>query len=57
VWLTHETAEAAEYARDATLRVNLNEHVLGCVNVDLKKPGLVEGAVQEHQQTLASGAG
>ena len=49
---THEAAESIEGSWDSEVRVDLNQNVLGGVNVDLEQTGSVEGAVQQHHQTL-----
>jgi hypothetical protein len=50
--LTHESREPSEGAGDAALGVDLDEHVLGRVHVDLELPRLVQRAVQQRQQLL-----
>ena len=53
---THEAAEALEGARDARVRVDLDENILLGLDVDLQQSSLVEWAVQQRQQTLAGRA-
>lgn len=51
--LHHQTGEALERARDADGRADLDEDALGRVDVDLKLARLVDGRVQQRQETLA----
>ena len=44
-YLTHESTEAVESARNSGARVDLNEHVLLCVNIDLQQSGTVQWTV------------
>ena len=49
---THESTEPLESPRDAHMRVDLDEHALGGVDVDLEKTGLIERRVKKSEETL-----
>lgn len=49
---THQAAESLEGAWDAHMGVDLDEHAFGGVDVDLEQAGLVQGRVEEGEQTL-----
>ena len=50
--LDHETSEALEGTRDSDGGRNLDEDALGGVDVDLQLAGLVDGRVEQSQETL-----
>jgi hypothetical protein len=51
---THETSETREGPWNAALRMNLDQHVLRCVNVHLQMPGFVQWAIHQSQQHLVA---
>lgn len=52
--LDHEAGEPLEGARDADGGGDLDEHPLGRVDIYLQLPGLVDGRVEQGEQTLQS---
>ena len=50
--LTHEATESIESSWDSDVRVDLNQNVLGGVNVHLEETSSIERAIQQHHQTL-----
>lgn len=50
--LNHKTREALESTRDTHSRRDLDEHALGGVDVNLESAGLVDGRIQQGQETL-----
>lgn len=50
--LDHETSEALEGTRDSDGGRNLDEDALGGVDVDLQLASLVDGRVEQSQETL-----
>lgn len=55
--LNHKTGETLESTRNAHCRRNLDEHALGGVDVDLKPASLVDGRIQQSQETLVGDIG
>jgi len=53
--LHHECAEPTIDAWNACLRMHFDEHIFGRSNVHLKESGLVQWAVQQHQEALYVG--
>src|SRR3569833_432162 len=51
--LHHQAGEALESARDADRGRHLNELALGCLDIDLQLARLVDGRVQQREQTLS----
>lgn len=49
---THQPRETLEGSWDTDVRVDLNEDVLGSVDVHLQETGLVQRAVQKGKKTL-----
>ena len=50
--LNHQTCKSGKGSRYSGLGVDLDENVVGRMNVDLKQAGSVEGAVEQHEKTL-----
>lgn len=50
--LTHQSGETLEGSWDTDVRINLDENVLGGVDVDLQQTSLVQGTVQKGEQAL-----
>lgn len=50
--LNHETSEALEGTRDSDGRRNFDKDTVGGVDVDLQLAGLVDGRVEQSQETL-----
>lgn len=52
---THEATESVKCPRNSRGRIDFNEHIPFCVNVDLKQASPVQWAIQQHQQALHTG--
>jgi hypothetical protein len=50
--LHHQTSKSLERSGNADGGADSNEHVLGCLNVNLKLARLVDGRIQKGEQTL-----
>ena len=51
--LDHQAGESLERARDADRRADFDQNALGGVDVDLQLSGLVDGRVEQSEQTLS----
>ena len=52
--LTHQSRETLEGSGNTNVRVDLDQDILGSVDVDLQETSLVQGTVQKGQQALFS---
>ena len=52
--LDHQAGETLECSRNTDRRRDFDEHTLSGLNVDLELPGLVNGRVEEGEQTLSA---
>jgi hypothetical protein len=54
--LNHQAGESLERTWYANRRTNFDQDALGSMDVNLQLPGLVDGRVEQSEQTLTDGS-